>query len=125
MSDGESIDTFPGRRKIRCSAGLQGCQRCRQEGFRCVYSSQKPMGRPKKRRIQDDEPISDDILSSFPSGSARNVFDVFAMPSADPAPTSHGDSVWAEGTNVAFDDTNLLAPNQTVPSGASPTIVAA
>ncbi|CAI4216596.1 unnamed protein product [Parascedosporium putredinis] len=37
-------------RKLACSKEPDGCLRCRREGLACVYSAQKPMGRPKKRR---------------------------------------------------------------------------
>ncbi|GFP58095.1 fusaric acid cluster transcription factor FUB10 [Trichoderma asperellum] len=37
-------------RKIACSKEPGGCSRCQKEGITCVYSPQKPMGRPRKRR---------------------------------------------------------------------------
>ncbi|KAL7789440.1 hypothetical protein V8C37DRAFT_386516 [Trichoderma ceciliae] len=37
-------------RKIACSKEPDGCLRCQKEGIVCVYSPQKPMGRPRKRR---------------------------------------------------------------------------
>ncbi|RFU75291.1 fungal transcriptional regulatory [Trichoderma arundinaceum] len=37
-------------RKIACSKEPDGCLRCQKEGITCVYSPQKPMGRPRKRR---------------------------------------------------------------------------
>ncbi|PKS11995.1 hypothetical protein jhhlp_001291 [Lomentospora prolificans] len=39
-------------RKLACSKEPDGCSRCRRESLSCVYSAQKPMGRPKKRRQQ-------------------------------------------------------------------------
>ncbi|UKZ92637.1 uncharacterized protein TrAFT101_007578 [Trichoderma asperellum] len=39
-----------GFRKIACSKEPGGCSRCQKEGIACVYSPQKPMGRPRKRR---------------------------------------------------------------------------
>ncbi|KAK1512942.1 hypothetical protein CTAM01_00337 [Colletotrichum tamarilloi] len=37
-------------RKLACTKEPEGCSRCRREGLRCVYSAQKQMGRPRKRR---------------------------------------------------------------------------
>ncbi|KAF3360626.1 hypothetical protein VDGD_04114 [Verticillium dahliae] len=41
-------------RKLACSKEPDGCSRCRKEGILCVYSAQKPMGRPRKRRHMED-----------------------------------------------------------------------
>ncbi|OHE98941.1 hypothetical protein CORC01_05837 [Colletotrichum orchidophilum] len=41
-------------RKLACTKEPDGCSRCRREGLRCVYSPQKQMGRPRKRRHVDD-----------------------------------------------------------------------
>ncbi|KAF9879309.1 hypothetical protein CkaCkLH20_03542 [Colletotrichum karsti] len=40
----------PGSRKLACTKEPEGCSRCMREGLRCVYSPQKQMGRPRKRR---------------------------------------------------------------------------
>ncbi|KAL7925048.1 hypothetical protein ACQKWADRAFT_284924 [Trichoderma austrokoningii] len=37
-------------RKVGCTKEPGSCSRCRKEGITCVYSPQKPMGRPRKRR---------------------------------------------------------------------------
>lgn len=45
-----------GRRKVKCSGEQPGpCNRCREEGIDCSYSSQKAMGRPRKRQRPDVE----------------------------------------------------------------------
>ncbi|KAK0729088.1 hypothetical protein B0T21DRAFT_291718 [Apiosordaria backusii] len=36
-------------RKLACSKEIDGCARCKREGIKCIYSPQKPMGRPRKR----------------------------------------------------------------------------
>ncbi|TWU77860.1 hypothetical protein ED733_003398 [Metarhizium rileyi] len=41
-------------RKLACSKDAGGCARCRREGIACVYSPQKPMGRPRKRRAAEE-----------------------------------------------------------------------
>ncbi|WYZ34707.1 hypothetical protein EsH8_I_000983 [Colletotrichum jinshuiense] len=37
-------------RKLACTKEPDGCSRCKREDLRCVYSPQKQMGRPRKRR---------------------------------------------------------------------------
>ncbi|KID66824.1 Fungal Zn binuclear cluster domain containing protein, partial [Metarhizium hybridum] len=46
-------------RKLACSKDPTGCERCKREGISCVYSPQKPMGRPRKRRAIE-QPIPED-----------------------------------------------------------------
>ncbi|EFQ26284.1 hypothetical protein CGRA01v4_05372 [Colletotrichum graminicola] len=49
-------------RKLACTKEPDGCSRCKREGLRCVYSPQKQMGRPRKRRhVEESErsPSSD------------------------------------------------------------------
>ncbi|KAF2018910.1 hypothetical protein BU24DRAFT_488968 [Aaosphaeria arxii CBS 175.79] len=41
-------------RKLKCSGESPQCSRCAREGIRCVYSPQKQMGRPRKRRREDE-----------------------------------------------------------------------
>ncbi|KAI5854517.1 hypothetical protein GGS23DRAFT_601140 [Durotheca rogersii] len=41
-------------RKLACTKEPDGCSRCLREGIDCHYSPQKPMGRPRKRPL--DEP---------------------------------------------------------------------
>ena len=72
-----------GTRKLKCSGELPQCERCQQESIQCVYSAQKRMGRPRKRRRDDtDQPVqqssrSVDIacsLASFPGpGSISDI----------------------------------------------------
>ncbi|KAK1074619.1 hypothetical protein LTR74_000862 [Friedmanniomyces endolithicus] len=45
-------------KKLRCTGEQPACARCARESLACVYSAQKQMGRPKKRRRverEDDE----------------------------------------------------------------------
>ncbi|KAK0254726.1 hypothetical protein LTR91_021149 [Friedmanniomyces endolithicus] len=45
-------------KKLRCTGEQPACARCESESVACVYSAQKQMGRPKKRRRverEDDE----------------------------------------------------------------------
>lgn len=43
-----------GTRKLKCSGDQPRCSRCERENIECVYSPQKQMGRPRKRRRDDD-----------------------------------------------------------------------
>ncbi|KAL5394816.1 hypothetical protein PMIN04_000383 [Paraphaeosphaeria minitans] len=43
-------------RKLKCSGDAPACSRCEREKITCVYSPQKPMGRPRKRRREDIPP---------------------------------------------------------------------
>lgn len=45
-------------RKLKCSGTLPengGCARCNSDGIQCIYSARAPIGRPKKRKAEDDE----------------------------------------------------------------------
>ncbi|KAL1879928.1 hypothetical protein VTK73DRAFT_6624 [Phialemonium thermophilum] len=46
-------------RKLACSKEPEGCSRCMKEGIKCNYSPQKPMGRPRKRPLEQVRPTED------------------------------------------------------------------
>ncbi|KAK2002253.1 hypothetical protein LX36DRAFT_275266 [Colletotrichum falcatum] len=53
-------------RKLACTKEPDGCSRCKREGLGCVYSPQKQMGRPRKRRHveeSEEQPSSDEPQS--------------------------------------------------------------
>ncbi len=57
-------------RKLKCSGTLPengGCERCGSDRIECVYSARAPIGRPKKRKVEDGE---DDINTPAPSLSS-------------------------------------------------------
>ncbi|UKZ79530.1 hypothetical protein TrVFT333_007287 [Trichoderma virens FT-333] len=54
-------------RKIACSKEPDGCLRCQKEGIPCVYSPQKPMGRPRKRRLIVENPAPSAAPASVPN----------------------------------------------------------
>lgn len=41
-------------RKLKCSGEPTGCARCAQDGVTCRYSPRKQMGRPRKRRREEE-----------------------------------------------------------------------
>ncbi|KAH7328697.1 hypothetical protein B0I35DRAFT_418060 [Stachybotrys elegans] len=43
-------------RKLACSKEPDGCARCKRERIKCHYSPQKPMGRPRKKRLVENPP---------------------------------------------------------------------
>lgn len=46
---------YAGTRKLACTKEADGCRRCKREGIACIFSAQKPMGRPRKRPRADEE----------------------------------------------------------------------
>ncbi|KAH8147854.1 uncharacterized protein LAJ45_07955 [Morchella importuna] len=52
-------------RKLKCSGNQSGCERCHKDKVACVYSIQKPMGRPRKRRRGGD--TADDEQAQYSS----------------------------------------------------------
>ncbi|KAM0280399.1 hypothetical protein ACHAQH_004113 [Verticillium albo-atrum] len=61
-------------RKLACSKEPDGCSRCRKEGLACVYSVQKPMGRPRKRR-HVDEAEEQPLTAQLQEPSLSDLFD--------------------------------------------------
>ncbi|KAL7912098.1 hypothetical protein GGI35DRAFT_306537 [Trichoderma velutinum] len=104
-------------RKIACSKEPAGCLRCQKEGIACVYSPQKPMGRPRKRRhpenpapstvpvsvpVTADQPAS--LLGSASASSLTSVVPAASVslpPASTPTTVSHSSSLLAEGDVVA------------------------
>ncbi|KKP04733.1 hypothetical protein THAR02_03145 [Trichoderma harzianum] len=104
-------------RKIACSKEPGGCLRCQKEGINCVYSPQKPMGRPRKRR-HPENPASSTVSVSVPvtaaqsasllgSAAASSIASVAPAapvplpPVSAPTTVSHSSSLLAEGDVVA------------------------
>ncbi|KAF2145724.1 uncharacterized protein K452DRAFT_284090 [Aplosporella prunicola CBS 121167] len=74
-------------RKLKCSGGQPRCERCERERIECVYSLQKQMGRPRKRRRDDpnltptDHSVEFGLLqSAFAAGGELDT-DATALPS--------------------------------------------
>lgn len=61
-------------RKLKCSGTLPedgGCGRCKSDKMECVYSARAPIGRPKKRKVEEEQ----DAVSVSPSRSALSSQD--------------------------------------------------
>ncbi|KAF2661380.1 hypothetical protein K491DRAFT_587528 [Lophiostoma macrostomum CBS 122681] len=103
-------------RKLKCSGHYPHCTRCDKEGIGCVYSPQKQMGRPRKRRREeapakeaastDKVPQPSMIDLDEPAFSQARVFDDFrvlgAAEIADFAATSD-----AAGIPVTLSDQHI------------------
>ena len=93
--------------------------RCQREHLNCIYSSQKPMGRPKKRQRQQDphndslDGVDDAVASSNEIFNAPfPEFDYHDLSSAEQFNIS--DSIvtlWPEGANTQFEalDSSLIS----------------
>ncbi|KAL6708517.1 hypothetical protein ACN47E_002780 [Coniothyrium glycines] len=51
-------------RKLKCSGDAPKCVRCKREKMDCIYSLQKQMGRPRKRRREGEETDGPSELSA-------------------------------------------------------------
>ncbi|KAI7162831.1 hypothetical protein KC349_g1706 [Hortaea werneckii] len=74
-------------KKLKCTGEQPACSRCVREGIQCVYSPQKPMGRPKKR--QRTEATEEDGEAFYPQQQEH-----FAplQPASKPSQTGEKDS---------------------------------
>ncbi|KAL2756295.1 hypothetical protein ACRALDRAFT_2053554 [Sodiomyces alcalophilus JCM 7366] len=91
-------------RKLACSKEPDGCSRCRREGLKCVYSPQKPMGRPRKRRLceksEDQTTASVDTTHGASEESTTTKFQV-PVPSTDPS-TEPGSTILERETDFSW-----------------------
>lgn len=51
-----------GTRKLKCSGEKPKCSRCNREKVECIFSPQKPMGRPRKRRREGEAEAKDNAM---------------------------------------------------------------
>lgn len=68
----------PGSRKLKCPGERPVCSRCIDDNITCVYSMQKVMGRPRKRKLNSrDQSTSDPIRGTREQTSLLepNLFD--------------------------------------------------
>ncbi|KAL7945908.1 hypothetical protein V8C42DRAFT_321920 [Trichoderma barbatum] len=106
-------------RKIACSKEPDGCLRCQKEGIACVYSPQKPMGRPRKRRHAENPapsavPVSvpasvtaaqpASLLGSAAASSLTSVAPVPTSAASLPLPPASAPAVAALSTSLLAAD---------------------
>ncbi|SPO35677.1 uncharacterized protein PSFLO_01148 [Pseudozyma flocculosa] len=68
-------------RKLRCSGTPPeqgGCQRCSSDAIPCIYTARAPIGRPKKRKVEQgdedaDKPASAEVRQARPSSKLSSV----------------------------------------------------
>lgn len=66
------LTSSAGTRKLKCSGDQPSCSRCVKQNLVCVYSIQKQMGRPRKRRREEEERIMPANLSEKPATTSPN-----------------------------------------------------
>ncbi|KAL0939097.1 uncharacterized protein CTRU02_205707 [Colletotrichum truncatum] len=99
-------------RKLACTKEPEGCSRCKREGLRCVYSPQKPMGRPRKRRHVEE---SEGQSSTTPQGQDQQP----QMPLVT-QPTLDTDFSTFFNQDFNMDYLDLLSPLNGLPAATLP-----
>ncbi|ERS95088.1 hypothetical protein HMPREF1624_08577 [Sporothrix schenckii ATCC 58251] len=100
-------------RKLACTKEADGCRRCRREGIACIYSAQKPMGRPRKRpRTDEEEKTAADAAVPADSGTVNVAHNA---PDGDVGLSILADQVSSPGFTffdfLGIGDNNALDPN--------------
>lgn len=65
-----------GNKKLKCTGEQPFCARCVKKGINCEYALQKPMGRPKKRKLDyenADRTGNDSNEEDLPSQLVSNI----------------------------------------------------
>jgi len=100
-----------GAKKLACSKETDGCARCKREGIKCIYSPQKPMGRPKKRPHSEVEAVPAPIAPPQPEHAE-------IIPPFDPALTMELDLSFLDFENQDMNFFDLIDSNFTTNTGA-------
>ncbi|KAL6414479.1 hypothetical protein AUP68_01008 [Ilyonectria robusta] len=69
------------QKKLKCDGGYPECGRCVNADETCKYSARRPMGRPKKRKVQEDEDQASATTNNDTppsSGERETVYDLSA-----------------------------------------------
>ncbi|KAK1986412.1 hypothetical protein LZ30DRAFT_582163 [Colletotrichum cereale] len=101
-------------RKLACTKERDGCSRCKRECLSCVYSAQKQMGRPRKRRHveeSEEQPSSDKPRSP----DQQQQMPLFTQPTLD---TDFSAFFTQDYSN--FDYLDLLSPLEGLPPSTLP-----
>ncbi|KAF2202727.1 hypothetical protein GQ43DRAFT_439464 [Delitschia confertaspora ATCC 74209] len=109
-------------RKLKCSGRLPICGRCENEGIICVYSPQKPMGRPRKRRREQGDSSAESHTSTVEtcvsSTTSATIYGSGPIPgSAIVSPPDFGEfagypEVQGNGVNFNYDHA-FVTPSDT------------
>ncbi|KAK6359189.1 hypothetical protein TWF696_000354 [Orbilia brochopaga] len=99
-------------RKLKCPGEYPACSRCIRDGVPCVYSLQKTMGRPRKRRRSDALRAHHHHHHSSGSSGAGCNASYISIP-ADVNGSHHAaeagpSSQWLDGNMFLGDDSRLL-----------------
>ncbi|KAK4185972.1 hypothetical protein QBC35DRAFT_475868 [Podospora australis] len=113
-------------RKLACSKNVNGCTRCSREGIKCVYSVQKPMGRPRKRQnpggavtVEIAVPKPDDSNIPTSQKALPTGFATVEIPEFDPTMTMDLDLSFLDVDND-FNFFDLMNPATDFDSCALP-----
>ncbi|KAK4199108.1 hypothetical protein QBC40DRAFT_282520 [Triangularia verruculosa] len=120
-------------RKLACSKEIDGCARCKREGIKCVYSPQKPMGRPRKRvhveidAAENSQPdtqadsqdnvaqaTTTNIPASIPAIPPINPND-FVLPEFDPTLAMDLDFSFLDMSNTDLNFMDIIDPSTQFP----------
>ncbi|KAF3286995.1 hypothetical protein TWF173_006908 [Orbilia oligospora] len=99
-------------RKLKCPGEYPACSRCVRDGVPCVYSLQKTMGRPRKRRRSDA--LRAHQAATIGKGETNNYISISAGDSTNGHNTTNQ---WLEGNNVFMGDESRLLDLNILGSG--------
>ena len=89
-------------RKLKCSGESTGCARCVADSVTCLYSPRKQMGRPRKRKREEDTPsVSND---SWALGGTTNCPAIAASQPRDSTGSLSGINSQLEGNRFTGSD---------------------
>ncbi|EWC48761.1 hypothetical protein DRE_00066 [Drechslerella stenobrocha 248] len=94
-------------RKLKCPGEYPSCSRCMRDDVPCVYSLQKTMGRPRKRRRSDALRAAHQRAASSDGGYISIPMDVDGHHLAEESSTSQ----WGEDDAFIRDTSRLLDMN--------------
>ncbi|KAK6337655.1 hypothetical protein TWF730_003048 [Orbilia blumenaviensis] len=90
-------------RKLKCPGEFPACSRCVRDGVPCVYSLQKTMGRPRKRRR------SDALRAHQAATAGKGEASYISISVGDS--NGHNTNQWLEGNVFMGDESRLLDLN--------------
>ncbi|KAJ6255884.1 General amino acid permease [Drechslerella dactyloides] len=96
-------------RKLKCPGEYPACSRCVRDGVPCVYSLQKTMGRPRKRRRSDALRAHHHHHPHHGSSGSGAGASFISIPVDING--HHADGQWMDGNMFLGDDTKLLDLN--------------
>lgn len=108
----ESADQDQGSKKLKCTGEQPACSRCEKKGLTCVYAVQKPIGRPRKRRlVEDDEPLQLEV-ENVATPKTGDHLGVWSLPPSNLPPAwDEDDGQWFDGRGFGTPLMPEITPN--------------